>query len=317
MYLYSYSHHTVFIQFIVLSSTGPLSWRPFPMRQMQHRSLKHRCRFKAPKPNFCLAGWRVFFRVSKIIHVKVWFSIAIAVLVGDTSLIHGCWAPGNGNPRAVPVVLGCFFLRAVQSGVQVKEEAWQLFCRSQAETISNFGIQYAQTSLFEWKLLLLLKSFLEFFCQSNQLKLTNQLKSNWPTWKPPATATRSAKWRSCVGFGHPSSKKRQWTSCRRPGGWQLHRLQILTFDGGKWDSSAWALIGNKDVPNIPISQSPNQGILVSLKKGSTETSHSMFYFSWSNFVVETLSHSSLIVDGMNRSNNNDVNLGQGATTGHC
>eukprot|EP00434_Breviolum_minutum_P045997 symbB.v1.2.041372.t1/scaffold8113.1/size7644/1 len=34
---------------------------------------------------------------------------------------------GNGNPRAVPVVLGCFFLRAVQSGVQVKEEVLRGF----------------------------------------------------------------------------------------------------------------------------------------------------------------------------------------------
>ena len=172
------------------------------MRQMQHRSLKHRCRFKAPKPNFCLAGWRVFFRVLNFrdcLNISALFqshpcqSLILndnsssffffweqtsssfwslsAVLVGDTSLIHGCWAPGNGNPRAVPVVLGCFFLRAVQSGVQVKEEAWQLFCRSQAETISNFGIQYAQTSLFEWKLFLLLKkSFQEFFCPA---KATN------------------------------------------------------------------------------------------------------------------------------------------------
>lgn len=111
--------------------------------------------------------------------------------------------------------------------------------------------------------------------QSNQLKLTSQL-TNLETSSCNCHQI-SAKWRSCVGFGHPSSKRRQWTSCRRPGGWQdvasplgvkqfwgpKLGLQILTFDGGKMRFLSLGTHWNKDVPNIPISQSPNQGILVS------------------------------------------------------
>ena len=60
------------------------------MRQMQHRSLKHRCRFKAPKPNFVwlVEGFSFAFSTlgivwtsvlfSKITPVKVWFSMTIA-----------------------------------------------------------------------------------------------------------------------------------------------------------------------------------------------------------------------------------------------
>lgn len=267
------------------------------MRQMQHRSLKHRCRFKAPKPNFCLAGWRVFFRV-----LNFRDCLNISALFQN----HPCQnLILNRNSLLKPLLLGTDFQLVLIficcSGRWHFIDSRMLGTRKWKSTSCSSGVGlFLSTSRPKWRaserrgltavlqvaggnyqqLRYSICSDLPFWMetviapeeelsrvflpsQSNQLKLTSQL-TNLETSSCNCHQI-SAKWRSCVGFGHPSSKRRQWTSCRRPGGMAGCRFtawcktvlgpQIRpsnpTFDGGKWDSWAWALIGIRTSPIFP------------------------------------------------------------------